>query len=212
MSEDIATKIAQYYEEKIRLYGPCAQGVDWKDEVSQRLRFAQFERLLPRDTPISLLDVGCGYGALLSHLRKNGYRHCVYHGIDLSATMIEHAQKLHGRDKQAFFAQGAAIDGVFDYVVASGIFNVRMDIPYARWHSWCIDVAVQLVKQARRGLAFNFLTLRADKDKMRPDLYYADPTQWLAWALALSRHVALLHDYDLWEFTLLVHFPSASQT
>jgi hypothetical protein len=49
------------------------------------------------------------------------------------------------------------------------------------------------------------LTSYSDEDKMRAHLYYTDPT----WAFDLckrrySRHVALLHDYGLYEFTILV--------
>ena len=58
---------------------------------------------------------------------------------------------------------------------------------------------------AGAGFAFNCLTSYSDHDKMRDYLYYADP-------LAIFDHckkhyakdVALLHDYGLYEFTILV--------
>lgn len=203
MNRDIPSTIARYYDEKIRRHGPCAKGVDWKDEASQQLRFAQFERLLTRDAPFTLLDVGCGYGALLTYLRARGYP-CSYCGIDLSAAMIEQAHNIHRNDAQARFVVGKATDGCFDYVVTSGIFNVRLDIPLEHWRTWCQNVAVSIAAQARRGFALNFLTSRADKEKQRADLYYAEPAEWLGWGLQISRHVALLHDYGLWEFTLIV--------
>lgn len=202
-SADCTAKIARYYDAKIGTFGPCAHGADWREEASQVLRFDQFARLLPQDAPFTLLDVGCGYGALLTYLRQRNYD-CRYCGIDLSASMIAHAQALHGADARARFEQSADTRGVFDYVVASGIFNVRMDIPDADWEAWTEAQAGQIGRQARRGIALNFLTDRADKDKMRPDLHYANPARWLAWGLGLSRHVALLHDYGLWEFTLLI--------
>ena len=49
------------------------------------------------------------------------------------------------------------------------------------------------------------LTRYADPPLMRDDLYYADPTRYFAVCKErYSRNVALLHDYDLYEFTLLV--------
>ena len=40
---------------------------------------------------------------------------------------------------------------------------------------------------------------------MRPDLYYADPCELFdRCKRRYSRNVALLHDYDLYEFTILV--------
>jgi hypothetical protein len=58
---------------------------------------------------------------------------------------------------------------------------------------------------SQRGFAFNMLTVHSDAEKMRDDLYYGDPEFFLGHCLArFSRHVALLHDYPLYEFTVLV--------
>ncbi|MGH6609130.1 MAG: class I SAM-dependent methyltransferase, partial [Burkholderiaceae bacterium] len=56
-----------------------------------------------------------------------------------------------------------------------------------------------------RGFAFNSLTVYSDPDKKRADLYYADPCALFDRCKRLySRNVALLHDYDLYDFTILV--------
>jgi hypothetical protein len=56
-----------------------------------------------------------------------------------------------------------------------------------------------------RGFAFNCLTAYSDQDKMRPDLHYADPCELFdICKRKYSRNVALLHDYGLYEFTILV--------
>ena len=45
----------------------------------------------------------------------------------------------------------------------------------------------------------------------RPNLYYADPAEMLSYCLTrFGRSVALLQDYGLWEFTVLVRYPPAS--
>ena len=55
------------------------------------------------------------------------------------------------------------------------------------------------------GFGFNVLTLYSDADKRRADLYYADPLELFTHCrLTFSRFVTLLHDYPLYEFTLLV--------
>ncbi|MEI7713642.1 MAG: hypothetical protein WCI94_19570, partial [Rhodospirillales bacterium] len=59
--------------------------------------------------------------------------------------------------------------------------------------------------QAGAGFGFNMLSLSSDPDKRRPDLHYASPTDTLDFCLTrFGRHVALLQDYGLWEFTILV--------
>ena len=63
----------------------------------------------------------------------------------------------------------------------------------------------QLNSSSSLGFAFNCLTTYSDPDKMRPYLYYADPANLFRHCKErYSRNVALLHDYDLYEFTILV--------
>ena len=65
--------------------------------------------------------------------------------------------------------------------------------------------SVLLDGKSSRGFAFNCLTSYSDADKMRDDLYYADPCKLFdRCKRRYSRRVALLHDYGLWEFTILV--------
>jgi hypothetical protein len=49
------------------------------------------------------------------------------------------------------------------------------------------------------------LTSYSDAEKMRDDLYYGDPLIFFDRSKRRhARNVALLHDYGLWEWTLLV--------
>jgi hypothetical protein len=49
------------------------------------------------------------------------------------------------------------------------------------------------------------LTSYSDPGRMRPDLYYGDPREYFDLCKRkYSRHVALLHDYGLYEFTIIV--------
>ena len=52
---------------------------------------------------------------------------------------------------------------------------------------------------------YNLLTKYSDKEFMQSYLYYADPCALFDLCKRrYSRHVALLHDYGLYEFTILV--------
>jgi len=49
------------------------------------------------------------------------------------------------------------------------------------------------------------LTSYSDKEKQRPDLYYANPCFMFDYCMRnFSRDVALLHDYQMFDFTILV--------
>jgi hypothetical protein len=54
-------------------------------------------------------------------------------------------------------------------------------------------------------VAFNALTSHSDQERMRPDLFYANPAFMLDHCLSrYSRNVVVNHDYELYEFTVLV--------
>jgi SAM-dependent methyltransferase len=196
--------VARYYSEKLSVHGPTAQGVDWKDAKSQELRHRQFLRLVGEDRRSSVGDVGCGHGDFFRFLRSNDFVGR-YIGCDVSEPMIATARQLYGTTADHRFVIGATVDEPVDYVVASGIFNVKQGCPDDLWQAY-IDQAVDaMAKSARRGFGFNILSLHSDPERRRLDLYYSDPAGCFArMAERYGRNIALLQDYGLFEFTLLV--------
>jgi hypothetical protein len=90
-------------------------------------------------------------------------------------------------------------------VVASGVFNVKLHTPLADWEAYVLRTVDRLAALGRHGFAFNALTSYSDPERMRPDLYYTNPCVLFDYCKRrFSRHVALLHDYGLFEFTILV--------
>ena len=64
---------------------------------------------------------------------------------------------------------------------------------------------LELEKKATKGLGFNLLTNYSDMHLMKDELFYADPLYIFDFCKKnISRNVALLHDYDLYDFTILV--------
>src|SRR5262249_55495536 len=148
--------------------------VDWNSAEGQRLRFGQLLRLCDASRPFSLIDYGCGYGALLDHLVEGGFP-ASYVGFDVSAAMIDAARALHPRSAAgAFLTQEARLVPA-DYAVGSGIFNVRLDVPEPEWEAYLLGTLARLADLGRRGFAFNVLSRHSDPARRRADLYYADP-------------------------------------
>jgi SAM-dependent methyltransferase len=196
--------VRRYYSEKIVEHGPTAKGVDWRDESSQELRFEQLLKVCDLSRPFSLNDYGCGYGALALHLEQLGVD-VSYTGFDISEEQLAQARELVGEsDHRRFVASEDELDPA-DYTVASGIFNVRLDAPEDAWERQALATLDRLDALSTRGFAFNMLTSYSDPELMRDDLWYADPRAIFDHCKrAYSRWVALLHDYGLWEFTILV--------
>lgn len=198
------TPVAHYYAEKLSAHGVTPQGVDWSSDDSQQLRFTQLLGVLEDDVEEpTVLDYGCGYGALARRLIAEG-RPFRYVGFDVCTPMVVQA-RADLRDARCSFIDIESDLSVSDYTVASGIFNVRLDSCEAQWKSHVIGTIAKLARYSRRGFAFNMLTRYADREKLQDYLYYADPGEYFKLCKeSCSRNVALLHDYGLYEFTILV--------
>jgi SAM-dependent methyltransferase len=209
MQSDLLEKVAAYYASRLREHGATPRGVDWNSLESQELRHRQFLRLID-DPAASVLDLGCGFGDFLRFLRGTGHRGA-FIGYDVAPTMIDAARGLHGEGADRTWRIGATPSEVADFAVGSGILNVKGDVPADVWELYVRDTIETLGRIGRRGFAFNVLTLCSDPERRRPDLFYADPCGMLSWCLArFGRSVALLHDYGLYEFTIIVRHPAAT--
>ena len=94
---------------------------------------------------------------------------------------------------------------VADYGLASGIFNVKLGHSDKEWQTYFYDNLHLLNQVSLKGFSFNCLTSYSDPDKMSAKLFYPNPGVIFDYCKQnFSRNVALLHDYDLYEFTILV--------
>jgi SAM-dependent methyltransferase len=201
---DILNDVADYYSAKLAEHGETPRGVDWNGKESQVLRFDQLSKVIDKQDAFSINDLGCGYGALFEYIDAR-WRAFTYIGCDVSDDMIRAARDRHANSSNATFSVAATPPGMADYSIASGIFNVRLRHSNADWEAHVNATLDALDCTSRRGFAFNCLTTYSDTDKIRDHLYYADPCALFDLCKRrYSRHVALLHDYGLYEFTILV--------
>ena len=202
VSQDL-DQVKSYFDKCIQEYGATSRGVDWNSDASQQLRFDQFLRLFRSDA-FSLLDYGCSYGALAHYLAGKGLN-VDYYGFDILESAIELARELHAdRPRRTFFSDASQLP-VCDYVVASGIFNYKAESSVTEWTDHVLNTLHRFNELSSQGFASNFLTIYSDAEKMRPHLYYADPLILFDYCKRnFSRDVAILHDYEAYDFTILV--------
>ena len=202
------TKTRDHYRDKFAEHGSSPLGVDWNGSVSQEAHFAELLRVLPADSavPVSVSDLGCGYGALAAYLAERRTL-SAYHGYDINEEMIAAARETYPDPVFSFDVSDVPLHEV-DYALASGIFTLRLDrTDEACWQSM-IDGLDALHRSSRLGFAFNCLTSYSDKEKMRDYLYYPDPCRVFDHCKRhYSREVALLHDYGVYAFTIIVRKP-----
>lgn len=199
------SSVQRIYEESLAEHGATAAGVGWGDEQKQRWRFDRLARVVePVMGPISVNDLGCGYGGLYQHLRSAGVDIARYRGHDISERMLDEA-RARLPTEGVTFSTAATLDSPADYSFASGVFNVLpTNVDEDTWTVF-VDVTLDsLWEHSSTGFAFNALSTHVDFRSER--LYYADPSRFLdRCCRRYSRDLQLLHGYGLFEWTILVH-------
>lgn len=205
INDGITKAVERYYTERVKEFGPTPRGVDWRDAPSQNNRFEVLMRVLNDCEHVSLLDFGCGYGALLDHPSITAHR-VIYAGIDVSTDMVAAAERLHqtcGVEHRGYaFEASDDIRDRYDIIVASGIFNVKLDISEELWKQYVWDTIRLIANRSTEAFAYNCLTSRTDPGKRREDLHYADQLEHTAFVEELGFDAEVAEDYGLFEFTI----------
>jgi SAM-dependent methyltransferase len=200
----IAKQLETHFDDRVRLYGGGIKAVDWKSVEAQYNRFEQLLKVVDFSKPFTINDYGCGDGELINFLiaRDGEFE---YFGFDVSSAMLETARANHADKENCRFASDVADLREADYTVASGVFNLKFGVGDEEWKFYMLEKVNELAFLSRKGFAFNALTSYSDPEFQRADLYYADPLFWFDYCKRnISKHVALLHDYPEYDFTILV--------
>ena len=200
--------VEAFNEDQIARFGVTPQGVGWNGTEAQELRFQQLLRVIDQSAEIDTLeinDIGCGYGALYEYMRKLGWSPA-YRGYDVSRKSLEFArsrQQSQDGGRQSY--EHLQNLQPADYSVASGIFGMRFGQTAGVWEQYILDTLDLVDQNSRRGFSFNMLTSYSDEDRKQPELYYADPCRFFDHCKKqYSSRVSLLHDYSLFDFTIVV--------
>jgi hypothetical protein len=199
-------QIRSYFAGKLEQHGATPRGVDWNSTGAQETRFSQLAKVinLP-ENPFSLLDYGSGFGSFYDYLVSRRAAVEKYVGFDIVEGMVVKGREMHaGMAGVEFFSKDEDLSQC-DYVVASGIFNIKLDTSQDAWTEYVIKTLTRMNELSIHGFSFNLLTKYSDAEYMRPDLYYADPGLIFdVCKRKFARNVAILHDYDLYDFTVIV--------
>ncbi len=197
-------RVKDYFTGKLQTHGATHRGVDYNSTESQEIRFLQLTRVIDSSRNYSLVDFGSGYGAMHDYLVRLGHS-LTYIGYDIAESMVLKGRELHPDDPDCRFTSRLDEVPVADYAVVSGTFNMKLDADHQAWTKIVVATLHQMDEHSSKGMAFNMLTSYSDADKMRADLYYGDPCFYFDYCKRnFSKNVALLHDYRLYDFTIIV--------
>lgn len=201
----LLAEVRAFNVEQVQEHGTTPQGVGWNGLDAQLTRFEQVTKVIQRgaDEVVSLNDIGCGYGALLDYLPAHGQM-LDYRGYEVSEPTLALAKELHPESPTRIFKPFEELTPA-DFSVASGIFALKFSHGEDYWQQYVKDTLDLFHQNSTRGFSFNMLTSYSDDEKKRPELHYADPCAIFDLCKRkYSRNVALLHDYSLYDFTIVV--------
>lgn len=181
--------VAKTFGRSYKAYGPVHKALAWVDPDRMLRRFQIFAGLiahLGEDQPISVNDLGCGYGPMFDTFRDlPALRHGRYYGYDISPEMIK-AARARIQDPRATFRVGHAASQEEDYSFVSGTYNMKMYASDDDWQAMVEGSLRHLFSMSRTGLGFNMLSVH--NPNREPTLYYGDPEHYLQFC---QRHLSL---------------------
>lgn len=202
----ISEALRQHYSQRFASHGASSEGVDWgANEANVLLRYEKMLGVLRSSPPTpTLLDVGCGFGGLLSYAndRKIDLQ---YTGIDVAQNMIEWAR---ANQAAGTFINGDFMDHAFeqqfDYVICNGILTQKLDTAALEMDQFAAQLIRKMFSLCKVGIAFNVMTTKVNY--FSNNLYYRNPAELFSWCMSeISSHIKLDHSYPLYEYTLQIY-------
>ncbi len=152
-------------------------------------------------TNCSILDVGCGWGALYAFLRARNFEGA-YTGVDLMPHLLAEAKE---RYPEGDFRPGDILEldlPRYDYVLSSGLYDYSAPEMAQRLRA----TLARMFELGRRGMAWNkFLQIACT----RPEHYGEPLGELLAVCDAMTPWVVMRRDYDPGHATFYLFKPAA---
>lgn len=201
-------KIVEHYEDCLKKYGDTFRGVDYPREHQVDVHYKVMLDLIRTDRTekVTLLDFGCGASHMYDYIRRLGYDHIDYSGLDISPKFIELSRSKYPSvpyycldilDSQEELPE-------FDYIVMLGVLTEKRELSYEDMWDYAQRMLIRVFAKARVGIAFNVISKQVDWE--RDDLFHL-PLDCLAWFLKknLTRHFVIRNDYGLYQYTTYVY-------
>ncbi|HEY1037795.1 MAG TPA: class I SAM-dependent methyltransferase [Bacteroidia bacterium] len=198
------SKVKDLYDHNISEFGIDPRSVGWGTQEKINNRFRQLFYMISEPAiPFSLNELGSGYGEAVKYCLSNGFNIAEYVGLDISEKMLAAAGEYLASFPNKKLILASALTEKKDYSIASGIFNVMFDSSQEDWDKYILNTLHNMNDFSEKGFSFNMLTsyvdYRAENLNYGDSLFYFDYCK-----KHFSKNVSLLHDYNLYEFTIVV--------
>tara|TARA_B100001113_G_scaffold185146_1_gene151747 strand:+ start:154 stop:780 length:627 start_codon:yes stop_codon:yes gene_type:complete len=203
----ITLSTKKYYEKKLDFFGNNFKGMNWSSKKSQYLRFEELIKVADLKNK-TVHDVGCGNGEFLKFLIKKNKKIKFFLGSDISEKMINRCKKkynkLSGVDFLVLDIANDKFTKKFDFVISSGIFNVKNNFNNKIWKKYVFNLISLMFESSKKACAINFLTpYTTYRDK---NLFYMNLHELiLELRKNITKKIIINHSYNLWEYTVYLY-------
>lgn len=212
LTEKQRLRIQTRHNHSVNLFGYNYKALFWTSAKIQEIRFKMLAQILnpsvSLEKPLSILDVGCGFGDLKPYLESQGFEFN-YTGIDISPSIVQSAGFKYPNIKiyQGDIFDFKIADNQFDYVLLSGALNEVVETELEGLAGDVGRYAKAVIKEMYRitrcGVAFNLLDARNPKiAQSSEDLQSFLPHEILAYCNTFANHVKINDDYLDNDFTV----------
>jgi SAM-dependent methyltransferase len=201
--------LSEPIEASVKSRGASLEAV-WLDRTSAlekgvRRCDAIFRMMEPKSSS-TILDLGCGPGLALGYLEgRYGPMAERYLGVDISEPLIAAARLAWSHHK--FEVRDIIADPLpsssCDYTAINGVLTAKYKLPHDAMESFTTDFLIAAWQSTSVAMSFNVMSIHVDW--MRDDLFHWPMDKAVGFcASKLSRHVNIIADYDLYEYTVQV--------
>ncbi|MFH1282522.1 MAG: class I SAM-dependent methyltransferase [bacterium] len=192
--------IIKRYTDRFKKFGIDIKTLASGDTSRQKIRYDVFLRIGELNGA-SLLDVGCGLGDFYQYLLDKGIK-LEYTGIDICPAFIDVCkQRFPNGTFLVADIQTDTLGKHYDYIISSQTYNNKLE----KEDNMTVvhDVLKKCYSVCKKALAFDFITSYVDYKEER--LYYYSPEKIFTFCKQITKRVALLHDYPLYEFAIFLY-------
>lgn len=172
----------------------------------KQLRYQQISKVFEGDQNISIHDIGMGLSDYYFYLKQYiPMLKFEYSGSDiLEEYCVE--SKIRCPD-QYFYLRDISekpYQDRYDYIIMSGLFHQRRNTTIPQWERYSHSLISNAFAMCNKGIAFNYIT--SFVDFYQTEVYYCNIPKLLNFIVdRLSRYFVILHNYALYELTILVY-------
>lgn len=202
--------LKDHYRNTIIKHGAGSKGVDWgESELNTDIRHEMMLNIIKeKDEMISILDVGCGYGAFYEYINKKNLN-VNYTGIDIVSEMIDLGiNRNQGAEMICDdFLDHDFKDEKYDYVICNGILTQKVTASISEMNEFANKLIKKMYFLCGTGIVFNVMSTHVNFQK--DNLYYRNPSELMSWCMSeISPHIKLDAAYPLtYEYTMYVYKP-----